>query len=83
MLINVMYICSVNESDSRNILVFILNRLKCKIAKIQFRMSRTSLIHIHVYVHCIIVGTTYANYRIFVSGNEKEISMIFCLVFVG
>ena len=45
--------------------------------------EQNCLVHIHVYVHCIIVGTTYANYRIFVSGNEKEISMIFCLVCVG
>ena len=45
--------------------------------------EQNCLVHIHVYVHCIIVGTTYANYRIIVSGNEKEISMIFCLVCVG
>ena len=48
-------------------------------AKMHFRMSRTCSIHTYLYEQGLIGGTKYANYRIFVSVNEKKIKIIFCL----
>ena len=50
--------------ENRNICVFDLNRFKFKrAAKMQFGMSRACLIYTYVYVHGLIGGTKYANYR--------------------
>ena len=69
---------SVNEVESRNLFAFGLYSLKFKMAaKMQFRMSRTCLLHTYLYVYCLIGGTRYVNYRIFVSVNEVESRNIF------
>ena len=47
--------------------------------KMQFRMNRTCLIHLYFYVDGLIRGTKYAIKRIFISVNEEEINIIFCL----
>ena len=53
---------SVNEVESQNIFVFVLNKLKFKMAaKTRFRMSRTCLIHTYFYARGLIRGTKYAN----------------------
>ena len=52
----------MHEAESRNVFVFVLNGLKFKMAaKVQFRMSRTCLIHTYLYVHGLIGGTKYVN----------------------
>ena len=54
--------CQCEQVESRNIFVFLLNRLKFKMAaKLQLRMHGACLLHTYLYVHDLIGGTKYAN----------------------